>query len=399
MKILQVCKKFPYPPKDGEMIAIFNFSESFVQLGHELTLLSLNTNKHYYDIATIPKELSQKIQFELVAINTDLKFSKALSSLVKNTAYNIDRFYSKEFETRLITLLSQNAYDLILLEGLPLLLYIDIIKKNSESHIAYRAHNVEYEIWQRLANNSTNIFKKIYLTILSQQVKAFEKKQIPKADSVIPISERDNQLLKSLTTLKKSYVAPACISDKKITIDFTNTNFESLFFLGALDWQPNKEGLIWFIEQVYPSILKELPNTKLYIGGRNIPNDFMQRATANIVILGEIASVNEYVNSHQIMIVPLLSGGGMRIKIIEAMLYSKCIISTDIGAEGIEDENSIIRCSNASIFATKTIEFLKDKKKQKELGEKAKLIANEKYNAIPVSKKLVSFFEPLIHKN
>lgn len=399
MKILQVCKKFPYPPKDGEMIAIFNFSESFISLGHELTLLSLNTNKHYYNIANMPNELSQKIQFELVDINTDLKIGDALKSIINHSAYNIDRFYSKEFENKLTELLHQNSYDLILLEGLPLLLYIDKIKENTAAFIAYRAHNVEYEIWQRLSKNSNNLFKKIYLSMLSQQVKAFEIKQIPKVDAVIPISERDNELLKSMMTIKKSYVAPACISDKKIKIDFTNTDFESLFFLGALDWQPNKEGLIWFIEQVFPIILKELPNTKLYIGGRNMTEAFKQRATDNIIILGEIASVNEFVNAHQIMIVPLLSGGGMRIKIIEAMLYSKCIVSTEIGAEGIEDENSIIRCSNASIFATQTIDLLKDKMKQKSLGEKAKLIANEKYNAITVSKNLLSFFEPLIQKN
>jgi glycosyltransferase involved in cell wall biosynthesis len=392
MKILQVCKKFPYPPKDGEMIAIFNFSESFVALGHELTLLSLNTNKHYYNIKNLPQNIKNKIDFEAIDINTNINFFNALSSFIHNTPYNIDRFYSVDFDKKIIELLSKNTYDLILLEGLPLLLYINTIKKYSTAHISYRAHNVEYEIWERLSFNASNILKKKYYKLLSKQIKDFEKNNIPKVDSVVTISERDAEILKSITNIKNNYTAPACISPDNIHINSTQTNYNSLFFLGALDWLPNLEGIEWFLQDVFPLVINKMPDTKVYIAGRNTPEKIKQYSNKNIIVLGEINDISKYMNAHQIMIVPLLSGGGMRIKIIEAMLYGKAILSTSIGAEGIADENSIIRCDNATIFAEACVSMLADKNKQIELGEKAKHVASEKYTALNVTRNLLSFY-------
>ncbi|MEI6312111.1 MAG: glycosyltransferase [Bacteroidota bacterium] len=399
MKILQVCKKFPYPPKDGEMIAIFNFSQSFVSLGHQLTVASLNTNKHYYNTHLIPAELQAQIQFITCDINTDISISQATKSILLNKAYNIQRFYSPSFESQLIQLLQHQQFDLILLEGLPVLLYLEAIRKNTNTHITYRAHNVEYEIWERLAINTSHPLKKLYYKILAKQVKAFEKLNLTKVDSVISISKRDESILQALSNFTTSYVAPACIDEKTIKIDTTKTSYKSIFFLGALDWIPNLEGIQWFIDKIFPSVLSSCPETNLYIGGRNIPTSFYENKHQNIHILGEIKEVNELMNAHQIMIVPLLTGSGMRIKIIEAMFYGKCIVSTTIGAEGIDDENSIYRCDNESIFATEIIQLLNNSSLQMQKGEKAKRIAQNKYSALQVSSQLLSYFQKIIPAN
>jgi glycosyltransferase involved in cell wall biosynthesis len=297
---------------------------------------------------------------------------------------------------QLIQQLQDEQYDLILLEGLPVLLYLEAIRKYSKAHIAYRAHNVEFEIWDRLALHASNPLKKCYYKILAKQVKAFEKKHLSLVDAVIPISYRDEQILQSLSTFNNSYIAPACIKEGDIQFDNSHTSYKSLFFLGALDWIPNLEGIQWFIDKILPSILLSCPDTKLYIGGRNIPTFFYENKHPNIYILGEIKQVNELMNAHQIMIVPLLAGSGMRIKIIEAMFYGKCIVSTSIGAEGIDDENSIIRCDNESIFANEIIRLLNDATIQMKQGAKAKKIAQEKYSALQVSSQLINYFQKLI---
>lgn len=392
MKILQICKKFPYPPKDGEMIAIFNFTESFSKLGHQVTLLSLNTSKHHYNLSMLPRSVSEQIKVEAVDINTDIKLTAALRCLITNKAYNIQRFYSIAFEKKLADLLKQNDFDLVILEGLPILLYIDLIKQNSKAHISYRAHNVEYEIWDRLSLNSDHVLKKLYYKILAKQVKSFEATQIVKADSVIAISARDEKMIHHLCKSPKSYVAPACINTQGIQVDRTHTQYNSLFFLGALDWLPNKEGLIWFIELVWPNIIRQLPNTMLYIAGRNTPDEIRKYNGTSIKVIGEVEDVSTYMNQHQIMIVPLLSGGGMRIKIIEAMLFGKCILSTTIGAEGIEDANTIVRSDQAAAFAEQAVLLLTNVNKQKEIGNKAREIALKKYDAMEVSQALLSFY-------
>jgi polysaccharide biosynthesis protein PslH len=178
MRILQVCKKIPYPSRDGEVIAIINLAKALVSLDAVVDIVSLNTNKHFTDIDSIPTALTNQLQFYHTFLNTDIKWYNALFAMLINRPYNILRFESKLFKQQLKELITKYPYDIIQLEGLPLLLYVEEIRKHSHAKIVYRAHNVEHQIWQRLATNERNIFKRLYYKILTQQVKFFEIKNV-----------------------------------------------------------------------------------------------------------------------------------------------------------------------------------------------------------------------------
>src|SRR5450759_1216485 len=155
MRILQLMNKVPWPPKDGGAIACLNMTKGFSMLGHEVTVLSMNTSKHHITIKEMPANIRSKANFQLVEVPASINwFEATLNLLFSKLPYNAQRFISDEFSLELIKLLTEKTYDVIQLEGLYLCSYIPVIRKYSKALIAYRAHNIEYEIWERTATLS-----------------------------------------------------------------------------------------------------------------------------------------------------------------------------------------------------------------------------------------------------
>ena len=213
MKILQICNKAPYPAKDGGAIAVLNLSEEFALRNNMVTVLAMNTDKHKSDIKAIPRYYTDKIRFIYVAVDTQIKPIKLIwNYFFSSLPYNAVRFIHKKFEDELKNLLVNEKFDLVQIEGLYLLPYINVIRQFSKAKIAYRAHNIESEIWARLANNTLNPFKRFYLFTLSRRIEEFEINAMNSYDLLVPITQRDYLKLNSMGNLKPAHVSPAGIS-------------------------------------------------------------------------------------------------------------------------------------------------------------------------------------------
>jgi len=361
MNILQLTNKMPYPPNDGGSIATLNMSKSFADLGNKVTILAMNTPKHSFNINDIPEEITNKITFETIEVETDINKKDALINLFfSDLPYNAVRFISDDFTNKLINILKSEDFNIVQLEGIYLAPYIDIIKEHSNALISLRSHNIEHEIWKRVASNETNPVKKKYTNILSNRIKKFEKKYMNKYDLLVPITSRDLNVLNKMGNKKSAHVAMTGIDFNNIIIDNSNSNYPSLFFIGALDWAPNQEGLNWFIKNVWTRIHSKFPNLVFKIAGRNAPEKIIANFNKpNIEYIGAVDDAYQFMNQNSIMIAPLFSGSGMRIKIIEGMSLGKTIITTSIGSEGIDtNHNENILIADTDIDFIKSIEQL-----------------------------------------
>lgn len=396
MKILQIHNKVPYPPKDGGSIAVFNLSKGFAQNGISVKLLCFNTKKHYVNLNEEIKTLPE-ISIETVDINTDLKISGALKNLFfSKLPYNAQRFISEEFSNKLAQTLKNETFDIIQIEGLYMMPYVQTIRKLTKTPIAYRAHNIEHEIWENTLKNEKNTLKKYYLKIISKRLKKFETSYLNKYDFLIPITKRDNQIFTNLGNHKPSHVTPTGINISEYTHNISPANELSLFYLGALDWAPNQEGLIWFLEKIWPEIKNIDPNISFTIAGRNAPKNLEKYfLSQNINYCGETENALKFIQKHSIMIVPLLSGGGMRIKILEGMAAKKLIITTSKGAEGINAENfkHIIIADNPDEFAAAIKTVTQNKSIIKEISFAAHKYISENFDNFALSKSLIDFYK------
>ena len=172
--------------------------------------------------------------------------------------------------------------------------------------------------------------------------------------------------------------------------------FPSLFHIGALDWAPNQEGLIWFFDNCWTRIHSQNPDLKFYLAGRNAPEWLERRLSLDgVVYLGEINDAYDFINSKAIMVVPLFSGSGMRIKIIEGMALGKPIVTTDIGTEGIPtiDGNNIMLANDADKFVESINRLINDRELFNQIGKNAIGFIQEKFDNLSQAGALIEFYK------
>ena len=363
LNILQICFRMPYPLKDGGAIAMYYMTKGFYDNECKLTLLVPRTSKHDINSNDLPPEILKMAKIDTVKINTDITLWGAFLNLFSKESYYLSRYYDRRFNDKLIDLLKSNEFDIVHIESLKMGGYLKTIRENSMAKVVMRSHNIEFLIWQRMAEATKSIIKKWYLKILVTRIRKREIGTLNDYDAIVPITEIDGDFFVQEGCKKPVFPTPAGLDLDKIKPESSKIESNSLFHIGALDWMPNLEALKWFMKNSWPLIHENYPEVKLYIAGRNMPDQIRKYCTENVIVSGEVDDATDFMNSKQIMIVPLLSGSGMRLKIVEGMALGKIIISTTIGAEGIACKNleNIMIADTAHEFAEIVGKIINDK--------------------------------------
>jgi glycosyltransferase involved in cell wall biosynthesis len=394
MKILLLCNRIPYPLTDGGAIAIHNMIKGLKEAGNRVDVFSLNTLKHFVEPTKIPSFFNENGSLIYVNVDTSIKPLDAFLNLFGNKSYNIERFFQSVVMERLKKLLLTSQYDLIQIEGLFMLPYLDTIRKFTKAKVSYRAHNIESQIWSRLAASASGI-KKWYLELLSKRLMEFESKVPGKVDVIIPITNDDAQFFKTYFRDVKIFVSPAGVDlDNFKNID-VKPIAKSFFHLGALNWLPNQEAVSWLTKSIFQKLISKRSDFSIYIAGKHTPSRFFDYQNSNLFVLGEVDDAIKFMCQHEVMLVPLLSGSGMRLKIIEGMALSKAIISTSVGAEGINyTPNKNILIANTEEEFVSAIEYLLDQPQRiTELGSAAKKLIHEEYDNSTIVKRLSAYYK------
>ena len=377
---------------------VSNTIRGLVRLGHEVSLIALSAKKTNHPDELL-SGLKDRIKFRVYNIDIAVSVLDVAVNLFSKTSFNIDRYYDSEFEKLLIHEVRNTDYDVIQFEGLMVSLYLNAIRKHTKAKLIYRAHNIENQVWHRLSLQKTDPFKKSYLKLHAKRIRNYELEQLKKFDGIIVFTKQDKETIQAYGTDARIEVLPVGLRLEKYHPDFGKTEFPSLFFLGSLDWLPNREGMEWFLDNFFKDLTDGELNVKCYVAGNDIPERFDDyEALGKIFIQGEVDDALEFINSKSIMIVPLLSGGGMRVKIIEGMAMQKCIISTTLGVEGIavEDGKNVLIANTKDEFYDAIKRCITDEEFCKQIGINAHQLIEQKYDISIVTNSLVDFYKSLI---
>ena len=402
MHILQLTKKFPYPPKDGESILISDFNTALKNNQVNIDLLSFNTVKHFFDINKYPPGKNPYNRIETVFLDNRIKPVAAIKNLFSKEPFHISRFIDETYKSKLKRMLLSNAYDVILMESIFLAPYLPVIKANSGAKIIMRAHNVEYEIWERIIKNTTNLPLRLYLNYLTKKLKKYELNHINDFDMVITLTDRDMEKYVKNGLKTKGLVLPAGIDASKFeNIDKKLNGKPHVAFIGSLDWTPNIEGINWFIKKIWRKVIKKYPDAVLHIAGRNTPASMYKMNSANIKVHGEVPDAIRFLEAFDIVIVPLLSGGGMRLKILEAMAMGKIIITTGIGVEGIEakDMQDVLIANTPKEFENKLAYCFDNPHALSSISQNAIKLFHSKYNLNQTTDKFIQALTSLLQSS
>lgn len=397
MKILQLCNKPPFPSVDGGCIAIKNISLGFLSNKVDLSIISIATEKHPFLEVDFPDGFIEKTNYKSVFIDTRVNIIDAFSALVTSDNYNVSRFFSADFDKVLQKTLEKDTFDIIHLESLFLTPYLHTIKKFSKAKIVLRSHNLEHLIWERLANLEGNKAKKVYLKHLASRLKKYEKQVLNDVQAIAAISSEDTNRYNQFKCKVPLKTSPFGIDLELYSPVYSKPKGSlKIFHIGSMDWSPNIEAVNWFLDDVFPKLSKL--NCQLSLAGKNMPKYILKQETDKLKVTGYVNSAIEFIAENDVMVVPLLSGSGMRIKIIEAMAMGKTVITTKIGLEGIIAEHGkhVLVADTAKEFKKEIEKLIKNPELVETIGRNARSLIENYYDNKVISKELLTFYESLI---
>ncbi len=392
MKVLQLCNKPPYPSVDGGTMAMDSITSGLLCEGCKVKVLTVETDKHPVRRELIPAEYLEQTGLESVYIDLRVKPLPAIFAMLCGESYHVKRYVSEAFAAKLRGILEKETFDIVHVESIFLTPYVPLIRKYSDAKIILRAHNVEHLIWRQVAQSCTNSLKRWYLKHLSLTLRAYEWEHLNDYDGVVCITKNDAEVFRQAGCRKPVVSIPFGVDSGEVPS--VEVEPDSLFHIGAMDWLPNQESIRWLLEEVWPVVHREVPQAKLYLAGRKMPSQWMNATIEGVSVIGEVPDAMYFIGSKKINVVPLLSGSGIRVKIIEAMSIGKTVITTTVGAQGIDytDGENILIADTPEQFARQIKRCLDDDAFCSRVGEAAARLVADQYDRKKLAEELIEFY-------
>lgn len=378
-------------------MAICSLTEGLLKKGQDLQVLMIETHKHPFIQDAFPQGLLERSKARSVFVETKLDPVDAFTSLVNRDPYNVSRFFSPDFDHALVDMLNEDPPEVVQLESLFMAPYIDTVRKFSNAKVVLRSHNLEHRIWQRVAKRTRHLLKKAYLSLLSQQLRKYEEKVLSDIDGLVSISDQDRKNFERMGLLAPSISIPFGLNTEHWSPGKMEKGRSRHFFhLGSMDWIPNQEAVDQLLNEIWPIVRKELPDAELSLIGKNMdrgPEDVPD----GVHVIGEVNDAVEAIRENGIMLVPLRSGSGIRVRIIQGMALEKAIVSTRMGASGIEvsDRKELLIAEDPEEFARAMIELAGNPDLREKVGMNARTTVLERYDGDRLAGQLSDFYTEL----
>ena len=284
-----------------------------------------------------------------------------LAHLTAQPPYAVSRFASRKVQDRIRDWFREQSFDVAVCDFLDAA--VNFPGRLTIPSVLFQ-HNVESEIWRRLAATAGNPVKKMVYGMEFRKMLRYEQSEVRKFHHVVAVSENDR-------TLMSRWVAPARITVVPTGVDLTQYRPDPnapepaplVTFVGAMDWEPNVDGVEYLCSEIWPAIKMEVPEARVRMVGRNPDRRVARWASDSIEVTGRVPSVVEHLRQSAVVVVPLRVGGGTRLKIYEAMATAKAVVSTSVGAEGLDVHHGrdLMLADDPRSFAQAVIMLLRDR--------------------------------------
>jgi glycosyltransferase involved in cell wall biosynthesis len=391
MRVLLLCNKPPFPPVEGGALAMEATVRGLTRVGVKVDILAVESEK--YSAGKVPEDLRDRVTMTSVGLDLRLRPLPALWTLLTGRSYHLARFRSATLEKALVRLLTAGEYDIVQFETPFLGQYLPLVRRLSRARVVLRAHNAEHRIWERIASQSSPGPRKVYLQTLSRQLRTFEASFAAACDGIASISELDACWFSEVCATPV-VVYPYGRDVHKASSRAVESPNARLFHLGSMNWKPNEEGIAWMLSEIWPLVEEKEHTVELHLAGRHMPDWLMQGYWPGVKVHGEIPDSTAFMLQYGIMVVPLLSGSGLRIKIIEGMEAGRAIISTTLGAEGIPltHGEDILLADSPQAFADGILELVSDSTLREKLGRNARASAAQAFDNARFTRELLDFY-------
>ena len=389
MKLLFFTSKPIFPSLDGGCYASEKLLNCLLHAGVDVKHVTLSTPKHPFKESAFPSELLQRVQPINFFVDTDVRPISAFLHLFKSSSYNCDRFYSTAVEKSLVDLVKTEHFDGIILDSLFTTPYLNALRAVFKGKIVVRTHNVEHQLWEQYSADASGL-KKWYLKRLARDLKRFEIQQLNAVDGILSISEDDSELFQSLgiRTAITQVPVPVEVNDHPLNVDG-----KSLYYIGSMDWKPNQQAVTELIGWM-PRLREKIPELELHIAGSKSEEFLASDEPNGVFVHGYVNSVEDFALEHGILVSPIRSASGVRIKFLEAMAAGIPIVTTKLGALGIDltEPDCICIAETEADFTQHITSLVLDPITRREIGTNAQDYIKKNHTIDTISQAIVDVF-------
>ena len=395
MKILMLTPYLPYPPSSGGQIRSYNLIKQLSK-DHEITLCSLikfdSEEKYIKGLKPFCKNI-----FVFKRAKKPWTISNIFNTGFSAFPFLVIRNFSKEQQQALKKIISEEKFDLIHAETF----YVSPHIPKTDIPIVLVDQTIEYQVYRHYVNNFRIPFLRPLLLIDVMKIRYWETYFWKKAARVVAVSERDSSIMKQLVKGLKVTVVPNGVGED--LIDEVSLHFKkSILFMGNYAWLQNIEAARILCKDIFPEILKKIPDCKLIIAGQNT-DKISDLKSDNVELkdfaVDDIASVKKAYKENGIMVAPLYGPGGTRLKILAAMASKMPVVTTEIGSEGIDAINnkSILVSKDGTNLAQLAVKVLQDKTLYAKIAENARKLVDQKYAYSSIARKLSDVYKEVVN--
>ncbi|QEM68669.1 glycosyltransferase [Geobacter sp. FeAm09] len=343
MNVLIVDEEVPWPLDTGKKIRTYNLLQR-LQKRHSVTYLCYGDRGDCLPdcpnvtLITLPSTVLEQKGFRF--------YRALLANMLSPKPYVVDRHYSAALEKRALSLVASGRFDLVHCEWMPYTENIRTLLGRLPSVLS--AHNVEAQIWERYCEAESNLLKKLYIYLQWRKMVGYEARAAVNYSQVSVVSAPDRDIFMERYGCSRVTVVPNGVDERYFAPAQSAICPGSMVFTGSMDWRPNQDGVTYFIEEIFPQIRRRIPAATFAVVGRKPPQWLLALAerTPGVTVTGTVDDVRPYIARSMLYVVPLRVGGGSRLKILEAMSMAKTVLSTTVGAEGLdvaEGKNILLR--------------------------------------------------------
>lgn len=376
MKVLQLFPYVPTPPTFGGALRVYHILKHLTE-NYDVTVAGYN---EYGDMEAFEKSfpiLNNKMHFRNVHRKRTRRL-RQVTTLFTKRSYWYRWTYSNEMQRMLNELLDSADFDFILTEFASMG-HFDL---PSDAIKILDAHNVEYDNFRRMSTLDWSLtrkkfYEREYRKTFQEEVAVFKKQ-----DAIFSTSSRDRDIIQQHSENAQHFVIPNGVDTQYFQPRNIQPEPYSMVFTGAMGYVPNNDGIMFFLDKIFPKIKNKIPEAKVYVVGNNPPKMLLKKQSRDVIITGFVDDVRPWIDRASVYIVPLNMGSGTRLKVVEAMSMEKPIVSTSIGCEGIEvvnGEHLLVR-DEPEAFAEAVVELMHNRALSNRLVENGRDLVKSKYD-------------------
>jgi glycosyltransferase involved in cell wall biosynthesis len=394
MRILNICTLLPYPPIDGSRNGVYYPVKYLSERGHAITFAcvvdKIDTDAIHHMESFCEKVIVQVHDHKPALLG-------ALASLFVRFPYDLKRYINQDLMQQLREASKTGQFDVIEV-GLHSAWYGMQLAHEFSVPLVYRVHNLHWVNFERSIHHFRNILLKVYLWIEARKLRRQELIVAASADLSLTVSDTDAKVMRSYVPTLVCRTVPAGVALENVNVEVGEPTKNSILWMGSLKWHPNRDSFWWFYNDILPEIVKRNPDALVRVVGSHPPEEIRRIRHPNVHVLGFVDDLQAEIRKAEVCVVPLRVGSGIRIKLLELFSLRRAIVSTTIGAEGlnVHHGDELLIADTPSAFAEAVVSLQRDPMLRRRLGEKSYEFVSARYDWRAIAKMFETAYEEAV---